>query len=70
MFREKVTSQTLSSIGYDPIRRVLELEFTSGGIYRYSNVPKRVYLELISAESKGRYFDNEIREKYLFKKVE
>jgi hypothetical protein len=70
MFREKVISQTLSSVGYDPIRRVLELEFTSGGIYRYSNVPNRVYMELISAESKGRYFDFSIRDRYAFKKVE
>ncbi len=70
MYREKVISQTLNSIGFDPSQKLLELEFTSGSIYQYFNVPNRVYLELISAESKGRYFDSWIRDKYAFKRID
>jgi hypothetical protein len=69
MFREKVKSQTLKSIGYDPSARVLELEFTGGGIYRYSDVPESVYFALVVADSKGRYFDYFIRDQFAFRKI-
>lgn len=69
MYREKVKSQTLKSIGFDPVGRVLELEFTGGGIYRYAGVPESVYFALAVADSKGRYFDYFIRDRYAFRKI-
>lgn len=69
MLREKVSSSSIKSIGYDPSRLVLEIEFRTGGIYQYSNVSERVYLELISDESIGRYFDYSIRDNYVCKKI-
>lgn len=70
MYREKVKSQTLRSIGYDPAGRVLELEFTGGSVYRYSDVPESVYFALAVADSKGRYFDYFIRDRYDFRKID
>jgi hypothetical protein len=69
MFREKVTSQSLKSIGFDPARSVLEIEFVTGGIYQYLNVSRKVYMELLSAKSKGRYFDYSIRDRFVCKKI-
>lgn len=64
MDRQDVTSSCLRSVGYDAKGKVLELEFHGGGIYRYEGVPKRVFDELMIAESLGRYFIAEIRDCY------
>jgi hypothetical protein len=44
------------SIGYDPARRILEIEFQSGDVYQYIDVPQGVHRALQAASSKGRYF--------------
>jgi KTSC domain len=50
----------IRSVGYEAESSVLEIEFTSRKIYRYSDVPETVYMELMSAGSKGRYFEEQI----------
>ena len=58
MIRRPVNSTCLRSVGYDPVREVLEVEFQRGGVYQYLRVPECIYRELISASSPGRYFGN------------
>lgn len=67
--REAVNSTNLRSIGYHRGLRVLEIEFHSGSIYRYRNVPTKAYGALIGADSKGRHFMQEIRGRYEFKRI-
>jgi len=62
--RKPVRSSDLASVGYDGRRRVLEIEFRSGGIYRYLDVPGEVFSGLMGAESKGRYFAAHIRNQF------
>jgi hypothetical protein len=69
MKREKISSGSLSSVGYDSAKKILEAEFHNGGIYRYSNVPKGVYLSLLAADSKGAYFNRRIRDRYVCRKI-
>jgi len=69
MNRIPVESSNLSSVGYDPDRRVLEIEFNSGGIYQYSSVPKSEYDGLMSASSKGSYFVQNIKNNYSTTKI-
>lgn len=69
MLRTPVTSTSLASVGYDPAASVLEVEFRSGAIYRYLAVPARIHRELMSAESKGRYFSQQIRGRYRFQRI-
>lgn len=57
MKREPVESSALASIGYEADTETLELEFSSGAVYRYLRVPAIVAVELQNAESRGRYFD-------------
>jgi hypothetical protein len=57
MLRTPVTSSNLASVGYDPTNRVLEIEFLSGSIYQYFNVPENIYSGLMQAGSHGSYFD-------------
>ena len=64
MDREPVESSTLASVGYDAATFVLELEFRSGDVYQYLGTPNRIHCELIDAESKGRYFNQKIRDRF------
>jgi len=61
MERVPVQSSNLASVGYDSANMVLEIEFLKGGIYQYSNVPSDVHDGLMSAGSKGTYFDQNIK---------
>ncbi len=58
-----VSSSALRSVGYDQEQRVLEIEFTSGEVYQYFDVPPEVYRGLMAAESHGRYFHQHMRNK-------
>jgi len=43
---------------------MLEIEFVNGAIYRYLDVPLTVYHDLMSAESKARFYDSNVRKRY------
>jgi hypothetical protein len=62
--RERVASSAIASIGYSKRRHILEVEFLNGAIYRYLEVPPSIYRELISAGSKARYYDANIKGHY------
>lgn len=64
MDRQFVSSSNIASVGYDEASQTLEIEFNSGGIYEYYDVPEYVYQELISASSVGRYFIQAIKNTY------
>jgi KTSC domain len=67
--RLPVESTSLASMGFAKEARVLEIEFRSGAIYRYFDVPQNVFEELKRAQSIGRYFAQSIRGKYEFQRV-
>ena len=67
--RRPVESSNLAAVGYDARRRLLEIEFRSGGIYRYFEVPAEVHGQLLAAESKGRFFAKHIRDRFRFERV-
>jgi hypothetical protein len=54
-------STLLASVSYDGRRRLLDVVFRSGALYRYFNVPSASYLGLLAAVSKGTYFNRHIR---------
>lgn len=64
MHRERFESSVIASAGYDAIHGVLDVEFTSGVVYRYSLVPPSVWRALREAPSAGRYFGARIRDVY------
>ena len=67
--RRAVASSMMRSVGYDEDHAVLEIEFVTGHVYRYHAVPKRDWQGLMDAESKGRYFEAHIRDKYPMKRI-
>jgi hypothetical protein len=62
--REPVHSTAIAKIGDSKRRHILEIEFVNGAIYRYLDVPLPVYRDLMSAESKARFYDFNIRRHY------
>ena len=70
MHRETVASSAISSVGYDESASMLEVEFESGDVYDYYNVPPKVYEDLLKASSKGRFVSQRIRDRYPFAKRE
>ena len=67
--RAEVESSSIASAGYNRRSKLLEIEFRSGAIYRYRDVPKKVFTAFSASESKGHFFSAEIRGKYAFDKV-
>jgi hypothetical protein len=61
-----VESTTLSTIAYDDARDLLQLEFCSGAIYQYFDVPAAVHADLLYAPCKGIYFNRMIRGRFAY----
>ena len=57
-------STVIRSFEYVPASRALVVEFVSGRRYRYAGVPGEVAAEFRSAFSKGRFFNDRIRDHY------
>jgi hypothetical protein len=64
MQRVELQSTTVKAAVYQPQSAWLDLEFPNGAIYRYQHVPIEVYQQLLQAESKGRYFNQHIRDRF------
>ena len=62
--RQSVQSSAIAKVGYSKRRHILEIEFVNGAVYRYFDVPLSVYHDLMSAESKARFYDSNIRKHY------
>lgn len=69
MQRYSVASSNLASVGYDTATQTLEIEFLSGGVYQYYNVPENLYDQLMRAGSKGRFFHQYIRNAFPYSRV-
>jgi hypothetical protein len=69
MLRKPADSTTMRSVGYEAKSRVLEIEFDSGAVYQYMGLPTRTHERLMAVESKGRYFNDEIRDCYSYLQV-
>jgi len=70
MKRTPVDSTDVVSIGYDPIERMLEIEFHEGRIYRYMEVPQDIYDHFMKADSYGGYFNSYINGYFRYRRVE
>jgi hypothetical protein len=69
MERTPVTSTNLCSVGYDTDNQIFEVEFNSGAVYQYTNVPIGEYEGLLNSDSKGKYFNANIKNRYSFVKL-
>ena len=64
-----VSSSNIASVGYDAPTQTLQVEFVSGSLYQYFDVPQNVFEDFIEAGSKGKYFSAQIKGIYRYAKV-
>lgn len=69
MYRRPVESAAVVSVGYDKTQRILEVEVDGGTVYQYLEVPAREFFALLAADSVGRYYNQQIKTTYEFRKV-
>ena len=62
MYRHPISSSPIVSIGYDEVSETLEVEFKSGLVYQYLNVPARIHARLMDAPSIGGFFNANVRD--------
>jgi len=67
--RTQVASSNIQSIGYHPPTQTLEVEFLSGRIYQYFDVPETVYQAFMEASSKGRFLASGIKGAYRYARL-
>ena len=65
-----VASSALHRVDYDRSTQELTIVFNDSAVYRYSAVPEHIYECLLSATSKGRFFNTEVRDNYKCKKIQ
>jgi hypothetical protein len=65
----EVASTAIRQIDYDARRRKLFVRFTSGEGYVYESVPGEVHRAFVGADSKGRFFQSEIRGRYGYRRI-
>lgn len=61
-----VDSSAIVRIGYREPARELDITFTSGKTYTYYGVPSDVYRVFLAADSKGRFFNEHVKDVYLY----
>ncbi|MEO8677419.1 MAG: KTSC domain-containing protein [Vicinamibacterales bacterium] len=69
MERRAVQSSMIRSWAFDEPSGILELEFTNGRIYQYTNVPEFLAKGFDVAASKGQYFQSRIDGRYAAQEV-
>ena len=65
-----VTSSNIKSIGYDIEESELFVSFNGGpSVYRYTDVPIKVFNKFLEHESKGAFFARQVKDCFEFEKL-
>lgn len=59
-----VHSEAMTAVGYDAGSRKLKIRFQQGHSYDFCHVPPSIHEGLMSATSKGSYYNRYIRDRY------
>ena len=54
-------SKCISGFRYDKVKKILRVNFCHGGYYDYADIEESLVRHWLKAESKGKFFNNEIR---------
>lgn len=64
----EIDSSNVKAIAYVEDSRTLMVEFAHGGFYTYDGVERDHYVDLVHAESVGRYLNQVIKALYPYRK--
>ena len=67
---EAVNSKGIRWIRYDERTRTLDVAYMGSGEYRYFDVGPEVYAWLIKAESKGKFVNRLVKERYRYERLD
>jgi hypothetical protein len=62
--KKRVISTAVWSVGYDEPGRLLQVELMNGSVYDYLDVPPEIHEGFMKADSKGVYYNREVKDKY------
>lgn len=62
-------SEAIRSLSWDEATTTLFVQFVSGETYAYLDVPARIYGAFLAAESQGRFFQAEVRDRYAHRRL-
>lgn len=66
--RNPVESSNIASVGFCPDRKCIEICFKNGSVYEYEDCDQKLYDDLMSAESKGKFVHTRLKS-HKFKKL-
>lgn len=66
MAKLMVMSKAIRAVEYDAERQHFDVELTNGRGYRYVDVPPETYAAFLAAKSKGKYYNDHIRDVYIY----
>lgn len=66
----QVNSTDIKALGYEEDDDILTVEFQTGSVYQYRDVPSDLYYSLLEATSKGKYLKAYIANKFPYRKLE
>ena len=66
----EVNSKGIRWIRYDERTRTLDVTYTNSGEYRYFDVGPEVYAWLVRAESKGKFVNRLVKERYRYERLD
>ena len=70
MTRVPVQSSIIFAIGYDPETRTMEIDFKTGAVYQYEQVPPELHKDFMESSSKGTFFHFNFKKgKFPYKKL-
>jgi hypothetical protein len=67
---DAVNSKSIRWVRYDEGTRTLDVAYADSGEYRYFDVGPEVYAWLMKAESKGKFVNRLVKEKYRYERLD
>ena len=58
---EKVESSNIEGVSYSEGTETVYVKFKNGTVYEYEGVPISIYLDLMESDSKGKFFNSNIK---------
>jgi len=70
MHRTAVAANGIAQVGYEDGSEILEIEFKSGNVFQFFNVPPKMFHQLMDTPFKEFYYQNNIYDRFPYKRVE
>ena len=66
----KVSSSNIDSVGYNNVSRKLRIKFNNKSVFDYADVNPELFNDLMDADSVGKFFHANVRNKFKGEKKE